>query len=213
MIPNDLYGGTYRLVDKVLTRWGLNYTMVDQTDLTAVEAAVNDDTKLIWVETPTNPTLNIVDIEAIIARKRKALVVVDNTFATPIYQRPLELGADAVIHCTTKYIGGHSDAVGGAAIVREQALHDAIRFVQNSVGAVPGPLDCFLSIAASAPCTCVWRRTPPTRRRYRVAPGPRDRRPLARLQRHGLVPARERDGLASRCRSSASPNHSAGWSR
>jgi cystathionine gamma-synthase len=145
VIPNDLYGGTYRLVDKVLKHWGLDYTMVDQTDLAALEAAVTDGTKLIWVETATNPTLNVVDIEQVIARRRNALVVVDNTFATPVYQRPLELGADAVVHSTTKYIGGHSDAVGGAAIVREQALHDAIRFVQNSVGAVPGPLDCFLT--------------------------------------------------------------------
>src|SRR3954470_97277 len=144
VIPNDLYGGTYRLVDKVLTRWGLNYTMVAQTDLDAVTAAVTRDTKLIWVETPTNPTLNVVDIEAIVARKHGALVIVDNTFATPVYQRPLELGADAVVHSTTKYIGGHSAAVGGAVIVREQALHDAVRFVQNAVGAVPGPLDCFL---------------------------------------------------------------------
>jgi cystathionine gamma-synthase len=145
VIPNDLYGGTYRLVDKVLRHWGLEYTMVDQTDLEALEATVTDETKLIWIETPTNPTLNVVDIEQVIARRRNALVVVDNTFATPVYQRPLELGADAVVHSTTKYIGGHSDAVGGAAIVREQALHDAIRFVQNSVGAVPGPLDCFLT--------------------------------------------------------------------
>jgi len=145
VIPNDLYGGTYRLVYKVLTRWGLKYTMVDQTDLEAVAAAVTTETKLIWVETPTNPTLNVVDIEAIVARKRSALVVVDNTFATPVFQRPLELGADAVVHSTTKYIGGHSDAVGGAVIVREQALHDAVKFVQNSVGAVPGPLDCFLT--------------------------------------------------------------------
>ena len=144
VIPNDLYGGTYRLVDKVLTRWGLNYTMVDQTDLQAVEAAINDDTKLVWVETPTNPTLNVVDIEAIVARRHNALVAVDNTFATPVYQRPLELGADAVVHSTTKYIGGHSDAVGGATVVRESALHDAIKFVQNAIGAVPGPLDAFL---------------------------------------------------------------------
>jgi cystathionine gamma-synthase len=144
VIPNDLYGGTYRLVDKVLVRWGLNYTMVDQTDLTAVEQSVTDETRLIWVETPTNPTLNLVDIEQIVARKRNALVAVDNTFATPVYQRPLELGADIVVHSTTKYLGGHSDAVGGAAIVSEQALHDAIRFVQNSIGAVPGPLDAFL---------------------------------------------------------------------
>jgi cystathionine gamma-synthase len=144
VIPNDLYGGTYRLVDKVLTRWGLEYTMVDQTDADAVAAAVRDDTRLIWVETPTNPTLNMVDIAAIAAAKRSALVAVDNTFATPIYQRPLELGADAVVHSTTKYLGGHSDAVGGAVVVRDDHLHGAVRFVQNSVGAVPGPLDCFL---------------------------------------------------------------------
>jgi cystathionine gamma-synthase len=144
VIPDDLYGGTYRLVDKVLTHWGLRYTMVDQTDLDAVEAAVTDETKLVWVETPTNPTLNVVDIEQIAARRRNALVAVDNTFATPVYQRPLELGADAVVHSTTKYIGGHSDAVGGAVVVTDPALHDAVRFVQNSVGAVPGPLDAFL---------------------------------------------------------------------
>jgi cystathionine gamma-synthase len=144
VIPDDLYGGTYRLVDKVLTHWGLRYTMVDQTDLEAVEVAVTDQTKLIWLETPTNPTLKVVDIEQIAARRRDALVAVDNTFATPVYQRPLELGAHAVVHSTTKYIGGHSDAVGGAVIVGEQALHDAVRFVQNSVGAVPGPLDAFL---------------------------------------------------------------------
>jgi cystathionine gamma-synthase len=144
VIPNDLYGGTYRLVDKVLNRWGLQYTIVDQTDLDAVSDAVTDRTRLVWVETPTNPTLNVVDIEAVIARRRNALVAVDNTFATPVYQRPLELGADAVIHSTTKYIGGHSDAVGGALVVRERALHDAVAFVQNSIGAVPGPLDAFL---------------------------------------------------------------------
>jgi cystathionine gamma-synthase len=144
VLPDDLYGGTYRLVDKVLNRWGLRYTMVDQTDLDAVEAAVTGETKLIWVETPTNPTLNVVDVGAIVERKQGALVAVDNTFATPVYQRPLELGADAAVHSTTKYVGGHSDAVGGAVVVRETALHDAVRFVQNSVGAVPGPLDCFL---------------------------------------------------------------------
>jgi cystathionine gamma-synthase len=144
VLPDDLYGGTYRLVDKVLRHWGLRYTMVDQTDLAAVESAVTDETKLIWVETPTNPTLNVVDLEQIAALRRNALVAVDNTFATPVYQRPLELGADAVVHSTTKYIGGHSDAVGGAVIVAEPALHDAVRFVQNSVGAVPGPLDAFL---------------------------------------------------------------------
>ena len=144
VIPADLYGGTYRLVDKVLTRWGLEYTMVDQTDSAAVAQAIRPETRLIWVETPTNPNLNTVDIEAIVAAKGDALVAVDNTFATPVYQRPLELGADAVVHSTTKYLGGHSDAVGGAVVVRDEHMHGAVRFVQNSVGAVPGPLDCFL---------------------------------------------------------------------
>jgi cystathionine gamma-synthase len=144
VIPSDLYGGTYRLVDKVLTRWGLRYTMVDQTDPDAVAAAVRPETKLIWVETPTNPNLNTVDVAALVAVKQGALVAVDNTFATPVFQRPLELGADAVVHSTTKYLGGHSDAVGGAVVVADEHLHGAVRFVQNSVGAVPGPLDCFL---------------------------------------------------------------------
>jgi len=144
VIPDDLYGGTYRLVDKVLTRWGLAYTMVDQSDLDAVSGAVRDDTALIWVETPTNPGLKTVDVAGVVARSRGALVAVDNTFATPVYQRPLELGVDAVVHSTTKYLGGHSDAIGGAVVVRDEAVHERVRFVQNSVGAVPGPLDCFL---------------------------------------------------------------------
>jgi cystathionine gamma-synthase len=144
ILPLDLYGGTYRLVDKVLKRFGVTYDMVDQTDLAALERAVRDDTVLIWVETPTNPLLNVVDIEAVIARSGRALVAVDNTFATPAVQRPLELGADAVVHSATKYLGGHSDVVGGAVIVRDPALHEGVRFVQNAVGAVPGPLDCFL---------------------------------------------------------------------
>ena len=145
VIPDDLYGGTYRLVDKVLTRWGLAYTMVDQTDLDAVAAAVRDDTRLVWVETPTNPTLKVIDLAGVAAAARGAFVAVDNTFATPVYQRPLELGADAAVHSTTKYLGGHSDAVGGAVIVRDASRHDAVRFVQNSIGAVPGPLDSFLT--------------------------------------------------------------------
>ena len=145
VIPDDLYGGTYRLVDKVLSRWGLEYTMVDQTDLDAVAAAVNGSTKLVWVETPTNPTLKVIDLPAIVERAGGAFVAVDNTFATPVYQRPLELGADAVVHSTTKYLGGHSDAVGGAVVVRDAERHAAVRFVQNSIGAVPGPLDAFLT--------------------------------------------------------------------
>jgi cystathionine gamma-synthase len=144
ILPRDLYGGTYRLVDKVLTRFGLEYDMVDQTDLDALERALRPETTLIWVETPTNPLLNVVDVEQVVARKQGAIVAVDNTFATPVVQRPLELGADAVVHSATKYLGGHSDVVGGAAVVRDPDLHERVRFVQNSIGAVPGPFDCFL---------------------------------------------------------------------
>jgi cystathionine gamma-synthase len=118
--------------------------MVDQTDLAALESAVRPESRLIWVETPTNPLLNVVDIAAVVERKQGAIVAVDNTFATPIVQRPLELGADAVVHSTTKYLGGHSDVVGGAVVVRAEELHEGVRFVQNAVGAVPGPFDCFL---------------------------------------------------------------------
>jgi cystathionine gamma-synthase len=144
ILPSDLYGGTYRLVDKVLKRFGIAYDLVDQTDLGALEGALLDETKLIWVETPTNPLLNVVDIEAVVARAQGALVAVDSTFATPVVQRPLELGADAVVHSATKYLGGHSDVVAGAVVVRDPGLHEAVRFVQNAVGAVPGPFDCFL---------------------------------------------------------------------
>ncbi len=145
VLPDDLYGGTYRLVDKVLARWGLEYTLVDERDLDAVAAAVvGGRTTLVWIETPTNPTLKVVDIAAVAERAGDALVVVDSTFATPFNQRPLELGAGAVVHSTTKYLGGHSDAVGGAVVVTDPTLHEQVRFVQNAVGAVPGPLDCFL---------------------------------------------------------------------
>ena len=145
IIPDDLYGGTYRLVDKVLARFGVAYDMVDQTDLGALRAALRPETKLIWVETPTNPTLKVVDLLAVLdAAGGDALVAVDNTFGTPVNQRPLELGAGAVVHSTTKYLGGHSDTVGGAVVVADPALHEAVRFVQLSIGAVPGPLDCFL---------------------------------------------------------------------
>jgi cystathionine gamma-synthase len=144
VLPRDLYGGTYRLVDKVLQRFGIDYDMVDQTDLGSLERAVRAETRLIWVETPTNPLLNVVDIAAVVERREGAIVAVDNTFATPIVQRPLELGADAVVHSATKYLGGHSDVVGGAVVVRDEELHERVRFVQNSIGAVPGPFDCFL---------------------------------------------------------------------
>jgi cystathionine gamma-synthase len=144
VLPSDLYGGTYRLVDKVMARWGLSYDLVDQTDLDALERAVRDDTRLIWVETPTNPRLDVIEIEAVVARRRNALVAVDNTFATPVNQRPLEQGVDFVVHSTTKYLGGHSDVVGGVVVASDPAWYERLRFVQNAVGAVPGPFDCFL---------------------------------------------------------------------
>jgi cystathionine gamma-synthase len=144
VLPGDLYGGTYRLVDKVLAPWGLTYDLVEQTDLDALGEAVREDTRLVWVESPTNPLLNVVDIGGVIARRRQALVAVDNTFATPVNQRPLELGADFVVHSTTKYLGGHSDVVGGVVVTRDPEWYERLRFVQNAVGAVPGPFDCFL---------------------------------------------------------------------
>jgi cystathionine gamma-synthase len=148
VLPADLYGGTYRLVDKVFARWGLEYTLVDQTDPAALAAAIRPETKLIWVETPTNPRLDVVDIAAVVAAASQAagkpLVAVDNTFATPVNQRPLELGADFVVHSTTKYLGGHSDVVGGVVVTSSPEWYERLRFVQNSVGAVPGPFDCFL---------------------------------------------------------------------
>jgi cystathionine gamma-synthase len=155
ILPADLYGGTYRLVDKVLRRWGLDYTLVDQTDSTALVAAIRPETRLIWVETPTNPRLDVVDIAAVASAAHGAharlgaigerpLVAVDNTFATPVNQRPLELGADFVVHSTTKYLGGHSDVVGGVVVTDSDTWYERLRFIQNSVGAVPGPFDCFL---------------------------------------------------------------------
>jgi cystathionine gamma-synthase len=144
VLPGDLYGGTYRLVDKVMAPWGLHYDLVDQTDLQSLEQAIRPETTLIWVESPTNPKLSVIDIAAVVARRGRALVAVDNTFATPANQRPLELGADFVVHSTTKYLGGHSDVVGGAVVARAPEWHERLRFVQNAIGAVPGPLDCFL---------------------------------------------------------------------
>jgi len=144
LLPLDLYGGTFRLVDKVLARFGLEYDLVDQRDLDALRSAIRPQTRLIWVETPTNPLLNEIDIAAVVEAAQGQLVVVDNTFATPIVQRPLELGAGAVVHSTTKYLGGHSDVVGGAVITADERLAERVRFIQNSVGAVPGPFDCFL---------------------------------------------------------------------
>jgi cystathionine gamma-lyase len=142
----DLYGGTYRLLTRVFERFGITTTFVDATDLPAVRNAIQPRTRLVWLETPSNPLLRVCDIAAIASytRERDIRLVVDNTFATPCLQRPLELGADIVVHSTTKYLGGHSDVIGGALIVNDDALHEELGFLQNAVGAVPGPLDCFL---------------------------------------------------------------------
>ena len=145
VVGDDLYGGTYRLFSRVFARYGLNFTYVDTTDLEATRAAMRPDTKLVWTETPTNPLLQLVDIAGVAALvPTGAVLVVDNTFASPYFQSPLELGAHVVVHSTTKYIGGHSDAVGGAAMTNDPALAETIRFHQNAVGGVPGPFDAWL---------------------------------------------------------------------
>ncbi len=146
IIPGDAYGGTYRLVAKVFAKWGLEFTSVPLDDLDAVRAAVRPRTKVIWCETPTNPLLGIADIAALagIAAESGARLVVDNTFATPYLQQPLALGADVVVHSTTKYLGGHSDVVGGAAITNDAGLGDELAFNQNAVGSIAGPFDAWL---------------------------------------------------------------------
>lgn len=145
---NNTYGGTYRLFEKVWKRHGLEFTFVDCTDPAGVEAAFTAKTKLVWVETPTNPLMQLADVRAISARaKRRGIrTLVDNTFMTPYFQRPLELGADVVMHSVTKYLNGHSDMVGGALVTSDDAFAEQIRFLQNAAGAVPGPMDCFLCL-------------------------------------------------------------------
>ena len=147
VVTDDLYGGTYRLFTRVLERYGLSFTYVDMSNIDAVRAAILPNTKLFWIETPTNPLLKLIDIAAVVSlRKSGQLVAVDNTFATPFFQQPLALGADVVVHSTTKYIGGHSDVVGGVAITNDDAVADVIKFHQNAVGGVPGPHDAWLTM-------------------------------------------------------------------
>ena len=148
VVSNDAYGGTYRLIQQVFTQWGVENTVVDMTNPEEVAAAVQDNTKAIWVETPTNPMLDIVDIEAIAAVKQQAALVVDNTFASPYLQKPFDLGADVVVHSTTKYIGGHSDVVGGIVCgddARVPGFHEQLRFFFGWVGANPSPFDTYLT--------------------------------------------------------------------
>ncbi|MDX1890486.1 cystathionine gamma-synthase [Mycolicibacterium sp. 050158] len=148
VIPDDAYGGTFRLIDKVFTQWGVTHTPVALSDLAAVRAAITPSTRLVWVETPTNPLLSIADIAGIaeLASSAGVRVLVDNTFASPALQQPLALGADIVLHSTTKYIGGHSDVVGGALVTNDEQLDDAFAFLQNGAGAVPGPFDAYLTM-------------------------------------------------------------------
>ncbi|MEU7696788.1 cystathionine gamma-synthase [Streptomyces sp. NPDC015492] len=146
VIPNDAYGGTFRLFAKVVQRWGVDFSVANTSDVEAVRAAVNERTKLIWVETPSNPLLGITDIEAIagVARQAGVKLVVDNTFASPYLQQPLALGADVVVHSLTKYMGGHSDVVGGALVTADEALGEELAYHQNAMGAVAGPFDSWI---------------------------------------------------------------------
>jgi cystathionine beta-lyase/cystathionine gamma-synthase len=145
---NDLYGGSYRLFTKVFEPYGINFTFVDMTDLEKVKAAVTDQTKLMWIETPTNPLLRVVDIKALsdLAKENDILTVVDNTFASPYLQRPLEMGADAVLHSATKYLAGHSDVIHGAVASSNDKIMENLRFQTKTSGAVPGPMDCYLTL-------------------------------------------------------------------
>ena len=143
---NDLYGGTYRLFKKIFEKFGIKFNFVDMQNAATIESAITESTKLIWVETPTNPMMNIIDIKAVaqLAKKHEVLMAVDNTFATPYLQTPLDLGADIVMHSATKYLGGHSDVVAGALIVKDKKLADELYFIQNASGAICGPMDSFL---------------------------------------------------------------------
>ncbi|MBY0550832.1 MAG: cystathionine gamma-synthase [Candidatus Obscuribacterales bacterium] len=148
IVGEDVYGGVYRLFEKVFTRYGITFTYVNAADVDAVGAAILPNTKLLWLESPTNPILKLADIRSLtrLARQYAIVSVVDNTFASPYFQRPLDLGADVVVHSTTKYLSGHSDVIGGAVVTSCDQLYETIKFHQNAVGAVPGPFDCFLTL-------------------------------------------------------------------
>src|SRR6202167_389392 len=148
VISLDVYGGTYRILNKVFQPLGVTVTQLDASDLTKLEKAISERTRLVWIETPTNPRLLVYDIAAIckIAHARSTLVVVDNTFATPYFQQPFELGADIVVHSVTKYLGGHSDTIQGAAMAKDLKVFEPIKFLQNATGAVPSPFDCWLTL-------------------------------------------------------------------
>lgn len=184
----NVYGGTHRLMDKILSRLGLSFTFVDTRDADTVAAAVTPKTRMLFVETPTNPLMRLADLAALgdLAKDRKLLFVVDNTFATPVFQRPFEFGADIVLHSTTKYLNGHSDMVGGIVALRSDDLAAQLQFIQKSVGAVPGPFDCWLALRGT--------KTLPLRMRQHDANGRRIAEWLAADRR---VPAVFYPGLPS----------------
>ncbi|MCB0834382.1 MAG: PLP-dependent transferase [Bacteroidetes bacterium] len=151
IVSSNVYGGTFRFFDKIMRRYGLTFSWVDTSDLKQVQAAITPVTKMIYVETPTNPMLTITDLKGVaeIARSSKLLTVVDNTFMSPYFQRPLEFGIDLVLHSTTKYINGHSDVIGGVVVTRDDGLHEKLRFLQNAIGGVPSPFDCWLVLRST----------------------------------------------------------------
>ncbi len=239
VIPDDAYGGTYRLFARVLGRWGVTAEPASLHDVDAVRAAVRPGvTRLVWVETPTNPLLGIADIEALaaVAHDAGALLIVDNTFASPYLQSPLALGADVVVHSTTKYLGGHSDVIGGALVVKDEELAERLAYHQNAMGAVAGPFDSWLVLrgaktlgvrmdrhcANAARVVDLLTRTP-TSRRSTTPASPTTRVTTSRPGRCAAsaawcrsVPSagsRSPSGSARGCGSSPSPSRSAAWSR
>ncbi|MDQ6781631.1 MAG: cystathionine gamma-synthase [Candidatus Eremiobacteraeota bacterium] len=197
VVSDDLYGGTFRLFDKVLARYGLTFTYVDASQPEKFEAALRASTRMAWVESPTNPLMKIVDLAAIagICRPRGVLLAVDNTFATPYLQNPLDLGADIVVHSTTKYISGHSDAIGGFTAMNKHALFEIVKFHQNAVGGVPGPFDCFLTLRGAK--TLALRMKEHDRNARAVAAYLEGRSDIERLYYPGL-PAHPQHALAKR---------------
>jgi len=197
LLSADVYGGTYRVIAKVFAGWGLDFTAVDMTSADTVKQALRDRTRMVWVETPTNPLLSVVDVAAVaeLAHTAGAVCVVDNTFATPFLQRPLELGADVVVHSTTKYLGGHSDVVGGALVTRLPELYERARFLQNAVGAVPGPFDCWLTLRGLK--TLALRMRAHCHNALRVATFLADRADVVEVRYPGL-PAHPGHELAAR---------------
>lgn len=186
LLPDDVYGGTYRLFVRVLARYGITSAFVDMTDPARLEAALDPRTRMVLIETPTNPYLKILDIRVLadLAHTRDALVVVDNTFASPYFQQPLQLGADIVVHSTTKYLGGHSDVVGGAVVTNSREVAETLRFHQNAAGAVPGPFDCWLVLRGAR--TLAVRMAAHARNASLVAEFLRSHRGVSRVYYPGL---------------------------